>query len=235
MTPVDLVCLDRAGLKWAQATVTRDHYLHAPVDARCSVEGYGVLVGGEVMGCLLVGRPEATKVKGWYGSLDDVRTGKCAVSYWSVLNLARVWLDPRVQPGGAWYEPSILPGFRDRHGVWHSTLASTALWLLIARVGVDYLLRRPPCFLDEPYQLTHLLSYQNARLHRGIIYQAAGFERYRDNGKGIVTWRIALPPLTPEQDQTIRQRAMQHPRSIAYRARRAAADVRQPQLALGGL
>lgn len=217
---IDLVRLGKAGLAWAQETVTRDHYLHAPVDSRCSVEGYGVLVHGAMLGCLLVGRPEATRVKGWYGTLDDLRNGRCEASYWSVLNLARVWLDPYVQPGGWAYDPAVLPGFVDRRGCWHSTLASTAIRLLIGRVGVEYLLARPPCFLDEPYEVRWLLSYCDTRRHKGTIYRAAGFTLYRTNARGIQTWRAPLPALTPAQHAAIWDVSHACPRSRRYRAAR---------------
>ena len=68
--------LDRAGVRWAQETVTASHYLRAPVDLRCSVE-VGEL--GRV-GLLLFGRPEATRCAAWYGGVDDVETGRCEVT-----------------------------------------------------------------------------------------------------------------------------------------------------------
>lgn len=228
-SPVWLTPLDAAGLRWAQAQVTAHHYLHAPVDARCSVEGYAVYVGGLAapVGCLLVGRPEATRCYPWYGSVADVASGRAAVTRWQVLNLSRVWLHPDVQAGGWYYDPCVLPGFTDRRGVWHSTLASTVLHLVAARVGCDYLTRRPPCFLDEPYHLRYLLSYCDPTRHRGIIYRAAGWELVRTNGRGLQTWRMALPPLTPDQEGAVRERALCSPRSIRYRAARSAAHIQQ--------
>lgn len=242
---IDLAPLDAAGLAWAQAQVTAHHYLHAPVDARCSVEGYAIHladpghfgVGGRV-GLLLVGRPEATRCYPWYGSVADVAAGRAACTRWEVLNLARVWIDPRYQRGGAYYYAT--PGFTDRTGVFRSTLASDALRLLVARVGADYLTRRPPCFLDEPYQLRWLLSYCQpaegrrwgayARPHRGTIYRAAGWECHRTNRAGLQTWRTAVPPLTPTEDAAIRRLATYCPRSVTYRARRAATLDTQPAL-----
>lgn len=226
---------DLAGLRWAQAQVTAQHYLHAPVDARCSVEGYAVRHArfGRPIGCLLLGRPEATRCYPWYGSVADVAAGRAECTRWQVLNLARVWLDPYLQRGGGgYYDPELVPGFFDRQGVWRSTLASTVLAQLVARVGADYLLARPSCFLDEPYTLRWLLSYCDPlakrtmppyTTHTGALYQAAGFELYRTNARGLQTWRIALPPLTRAQDARVRERALSHPRSIRYRAARLAA------------
>lgn len=225
--------LDAGEMRQAQATMILKHYLGTPVDRRCQVEGYGVMLAPrstELVGYLLVGRPEATRCYPWYGSLQDVVAGKAACSYWEVLNLARVWLSPLVQRGGAWCTPDRVPGFVDRQGVWHSTLASTALRLLVAQVGFDYLARRPPCFLEEPYQIRWLLSYQDPARHRGVIYQAAGWERYRSNRRGLITWRTPLPSLTTSQDVAIRHQATYHQRSIQHRTRRAARTLVQQTL-----
>lgn len=161
---IELMVLDKEGVRCAQGVVTEEHYLHAPVDVRCSVEGYGVyLRAGCVrigpVGLFLLGRPEATKVRGWYGGIPELHAGKCEVTRWQVLNLARVLFHPDFQLRGRWYGPEVLPGFVDRHGAFRSTLASNAISAMAARAGFDYLVRRPPCFLDEPYQIEWLLSY----------------------------------------------------------------------------
>ena len=229
---VHLTPLDAAGLRGAQAHMTAHHYLHTPVDPRCQVEGYGVFVApfSEPVGYLLVGRPEATRCYPWYGSVADVAAGRAACTRWQTLNLARVWLHPAVQEGGVHCGPGTVPGFTDRRGRWYPALASTALRQLAARVGADYLLRRPPCFLEEPYQIRWLLSYQDSARHRGVIYQAAGWERYRQNARGLVTWRTPLPPLTPDEDRAIRHRATYSSRSVRHRTRRAATAYHQPVL-----
>ena len=220
MGVVTLELANKAELGWAQRMVTAGHYLRTPVDTRCSVEVYLVLVEGMAVGCLIFGRPEATRCYPWYGSVEDVTTSRAEVTRWQVLNLARVWLSPAVQAGGAWYEPDLLPGFVDRNGTWRSTLASTAIRMAVQRIGFDYLMRRPPCFLDEPYEIRWLLSYCDTRLHRGVIYAAAGFQRYRINGRGIETWRAPLPALTAAQDEQVRDASRRSPRSQRYRAQR---------------
>lgn len=220
--PVTLNPLDRYGLEWAQGIVTLWHYLRRPVDPRCSVEGYSIhLPGPGCVGLFLLGRPEATRCYPWYGSVPDIASGRAEVTRWQVINLARVWLNPNVQPGGEYYDPEILPGFADRKGVWHSMLASAAIEKLVQRAGVDYLVRRPPCFLDEPYEIRWMLSYCDTRLHRGTIYRAAGFDRFRVNENGIETWRIRLPGMTAEQDTAVRDLTKIHPRSLRYQAARA--------------
>lgn len=221
------------GRAWAQAQVAAHHYLHTPVDVRSSPEMYAVtltLPSGErwACGCLIVGRPEATRAYPWYGSVEDVQTGRASCTRWQVLNLARVWLHPDVQAGGVWYGPDLLPGFIDRRGRWHSALASTALSLLTARVGYDYLLRRPPVWPEEPYEIRWLLSYQDVRLHRGTIYAAAGFERWAQRGN-IATWRTPLPALTAEQHSAVLAASADSPRARRFRGER---ERQRAQLAL---
>lgn len=213
--------LDKAGLAEAQALVTKHHYLGKPVDARCSVEGYGVHLLRVRAGVLLLGRPQATACYPWYGSVADVASGRAEVTRWQVLNLARVYFEPFVQPGGGLYSPQYLPGFVDRRGVFRSTLGSWAIAALADRVVLDYLVARPPCFLEEPYELLWLLSYCDTRLHRGALYRAAGFELYRTNADGVQTWRRPLRPLWPDEDREVRAAAACSPRSIEHRARRA--------------
>lgn len=217
--------LSRGGIAQAQQAVTRYHYLRRPVDTRCSVEGYLVQFRANAIGYLLFGRPEATRCGDWYGSVEDVQTGRCGVTRWQVLNLARVWIDPAYQPGGKCYSPHYLPGFTDRRGVFRSILASEVLKVTISQIGFDYLMRRPPCFLEEPYQIRWLLSYCDTRLHKGTIYKAAGFELYRTNKDGIQTWRIRLPELTGWQDGQVREAARVNPRSVRYRAQRAQLEL----------
>lgn len=118
-----------------------------------------------------------------------------------------------------------LPGFVDRRGAFRSTLASAVVLALAQQVVRDYLVRRPPCFLEEPYQLRWLLSYCDTRLHRGTIYKAAGFELYRTNERGLQTWRLPLRGLTPAEDAEVREASRFNSRSQAFRARRAQGDL----------
>jgi hypothetical protein len=124
---------DKSGLKWAQEQVLQHHYLHTPVDARCSPVAMLVKLFDRSVGCLIFGRPEATRVNGWYGSVEDAQTGRCQLTRWEILNLVRVWLDPSLQPEGEWYHPqgfigpSVLPGFYDRKRHWHSTTSGSLL------------------------------------------------------------------------------------------------------------
>jgi hypothetical protein len=222
--------VDAAGLKLAQAAVTSHHYLRKPVDVRSMPEAYEVrLSHGPVLsgplGYLIVGRPEATRCKGWYGSIEDVAAGWAPVTRWQVLNLARVWLDPAVQPGGMLYRRELIPGFIDRRGAFRSTLASEVVRALADQVVRDYLVRRPPCFLEEPYQLRWLLSYCDTSLHRGTIYKAAGFELFRTNARGLQTWRLPLRALTPAEDVEVRRASCCDPRARTFRRRREQGEL----------
>lgn len=222
---IHLELLDKAGVDAAQQLVARHHYLHKPIDPRCCVEGYEVLLCSVGVGVLLLGRPQATVCYPWYGSVEQVVTGRAEVTRWQVLNLARVYFSPIVQPGGALYGPEYLPGFQDRRGVFRSTLGTVAIALLADHVVVDYLLRRPPCFLEEPYELRWLLSYCDTTLHRGVLYRAAGFELWRTNATGIQTWRRPLRSLGVGELGLVQDAAKRSPRSIEHRARRAQAEA----------
>lgn len=213
---------------WAERNISQSHYLKRMPDPRTSYELFAARVNDNLAGALVFGRPEATRCANWYGGVEDVRFGKCEVTRWQVLNLSRVWIDAAYQVNGLKYNPGCVPGFTDRRGAFRSTLASAVIHAAIHTIGYEYLKCRPPCFLDEPYKITWLLSYCDTRLHRGTIYAASGFELYRTNDNGIQTWRIQLPGLTAEQDADIRRISKFHPRSVSYRARRA-------QLELNGL
>lgn len=225
---ITLTLASRTEIAEMQTTVTAHHYLHRPVDSRCSVEGYTVALDGIPVGLLMFGRPEATRCGNWYGGVDDVIAGRCEVTRWQVLNLARVWFDPIVQPGGSLHE--FTPGYRDRRGVWRSTLASQAITSASLTIGRDYLVQRPPCFLDEPYQIEYLMSYCDRRLHRGVIYRAAGFEMYRVNANQIETWRKRLRPLTPADDRDVCKASAMSPRSNRYRMERDRRTLQPPLL-----
>lgn len=195
-------------LRWAQRMVTKYHYLHAPVDSRCSVLAYVARLGEDRVGTLLFGRPEATRCyRGGltYGSLADVASGRAQYSYWSVLNLARVWLDPRIQRGGDWYIPKA---------------ASTLIREALERVVVDYLLRYPPVDCSQPYQIERVLSYCDETVHSGYLYRVCRFKRVRVNAAGMATYAKRVRPLTDQERQQVERLSEQHPRSRRYRSQR---------------
>jgi hypothetical protein len=217
---LSLALADDAQTRLANEIVTRHHYLRSPVDGRCSLLAYLVILGGKPVGCLIFGRPEASRVGGWYGDVAEKTAGKCRLSRWEVLNLSRVWIDPIAQEGGPWYSPEILPGFSDRHGAFHSTLATTVIEMALETVVLDYLVSFPPVDTAEPYQIAEILSYC-ARQHKGTIYQESGFRLERQNSRGLRTYARPVRPLTPGEDAYIRFLAEHSPRSKHYRALRA--------------
>lgn len=226
----DLVLTPAAGalLTWCKEQVRRHHYLHTAPDPRTRPFAYAVLLQGEPVGCLHFGRPEATCCyRGGltYGSQAGITSGRAAFDRWEVLNLSRVWLSPDVQAGGRLARPEVmpagLPGHTDRKGVYWPYLASWLIRLSLARVGRDYLLARPPCFVEEPYQVRAVLSYCDTRLHRGTIYKAAGFRRARVNRAGVETWWTPdVAPLTADEDLQVTDLAAVHPRSVRIRNER---------------
>lgn len=205
-----------AEYRYAQALVAAHHYLHTPVDSRTSPLAYLVRWQADdgsppiAAGCLIFGRPEATRCYTGsltYGSLSDVASGRARFSRWEILNLSRIWLDPRIQRGGAHYIPNAA-----------TYLVAQAL----RRVVVDYLMQRPPCFLDEPYELRVCLSYCDTRIHTGALYRAAGFHLARRNPSGIETYTRPLRRLSHAEKNQITQASHRSPRSQAYRAARSA-------------
>jgi hypothetical protein len=196
---------DKEGLQWSQEQVVAHHYLHHPVDVRCSPVAYLVLLGYERVGCLIFGRPEATRVNGWYGSVEDVLANRCRLTRWQVLNLARVWLHPDIQRAGAHY------------------IANAATWVIaqaLRSVVVDYLVCKPPVFLDEPYEIRDCLSYCDTRVHHGSLYRAANFRLERTNERGIETYIRPLRHLTHAEHAQIIQCSLHSKRARQYRLAR---------------
>lgn len=231
---IDLVVGDAGGLEWAQQQVAAHHYLRTRVDTRCRPLALIVTYRGERAGCLIWGRPEATRCYDGgltYGSQADVAAGRAQFDRWEVIALARVWLDPRLQAGGAWCRPGEVPGYTDRRGAFRSTLATSLLSIGSLLITQAYLLRYPPCYLDEPYLLRAALSYCDTRVHRGTIYRAAEWQRARVNDDSIETWWRPLPATPEPWDADIRRAAEQSLRSRTYRARRAA-DATQERMPL---
>jgi len=220
---------DTAGVAWAQAQVETHHYLHKRVDPRSRPLVYLVRhpASGAPLGTLIVGRPEASCCyvgRLTYGGPDARAAGRAAFDRWEVLNLARVWLAPRVQAGGDLFVAGAVPCFVDRRGVPRSTLASALITQLQQRVGTDYLAAHPPVDCLFPYAIRALLSYCDTRVHRGTIYRASGFQCARTNPRGIETWWTPdVAPLTAGADARIRALAASSARSQRIRATRIAA------------
>lgn len=203
---LSLFLADEHGLAWAQTMVQRFHYLGRPVDVRgCPVAYLALLDGCEPVGCLIFARPEATRVSGWYGSLQEVQAGTCRLTRWQVLNLARVWLDPAIQRGNTHY------------------IENAATWLIgqaLRRIPYDYLIKRPVVWPEEPYEIRECLSYCDTQKHRGTLYRAAGFRLHRCNDRGIATYVRPLRRLLHAEHAAIREASRKDPRAQRLRAAR---------------
>lgn len=204
--------------------LVRHHYLRTFPDPRGMPLTYAVRLDGAWVGTLVFGRPESNRCyrgEMTYGSTADRDAGKCRFDRWEVLNLARVWLDPCVQPGGHLCRPDALPGFADRKGRWRPAFASHVVRAAIWAVRYDYLMLYPPCWVEEPYQIRAVLSYCDTRVHRGVIYRASGFALAGANREGIETWyTVDVPPLDPERDAAVRLASRLDGRSASKRAAR---------------
>jgi hypothetical protein len=221
---LSLALADDDQTNWAQNLVAAKHYLKTPVDARCNVLAYIVLLAGHRIGCLIFGRPESTRVGGWYGDVEEKLAGRCRLSRWEVLNLARIYISPVVQPGGAWCRPGIVPGFFDRHGLWHCCLTTRVILMALECVLIDYCLAFPPVFLDQPYQIAEILSYCDSTQprHRGTVYRSAGFRLERTNAEGLQTFARPVRRLTQGEDAWVQYFATHSLRSKRYRSQNAA-------------
>ena len=203
----------------AQRMVAQHHYLHTAVDSRTSPVAYIVRLDQIAVGYVIFGRPESTRCYTGaltYGSLDDVHQGRARYSRWEIINLARIWLDPSIQRGGAHYIPNA---------------ATFIVAQALRRVVIDYLVVRPPCFLDEPFDLRVCLSYCDTRRHTGALYRAANFRLARINKDGIETYFRPLRHLTHDERRRVETASHHSPRSRNFRAARLQTHV-QPALFL---
>src|SRR5437762_2877024 len=119
------LALTHEELEWAQQICASQHYLARRVHPCSRPLAYLVMYGEVRVGILVFGRMQSTRCHHWYGNLDDLKRGWARLSYWEILVLMRVWLDPRLQYGGEWCKPDFVPGFYDRKGQWRSAVAST--------------------------------------------------------------------------------------------------------------
>lgn len=205
-TRLSLRLADERGLQWAQTMVQRFHYLGRPVDVRGRPVAYlAMLDEHEPVGCLIFARPEATRVGGWYGSLEDVAAGRCRLTRWQILNLARVWLDPSIQRGNP------------------NSIENAATWLIgqaLRRVPFDYLIQKPVVWVEEPYEIVECLSYCDTSMHQGTVYRAANFRLVRCNDRGIVTYIRPLRRLLHAEHAAIWEASRKDQRAQRFRAQR---------------
>lgn len=194
-------------LAWAQQVVSERHYLRAKVHRWARPMVYPLRLFGERVGLVMAGIPHATRTRGWWGYPD-------LPTQWQVVDLNRIWLDPRLQKGGEWCSPELLPGFIGWRGRWWPSVTSWAIGEVLVRVQRDRVSMWPPVYLHQPYHVLLAISYHDPQFHKGSIYQHAGAEpMYTDadgrprpaaSGKYGWCWRLPEPSWT-WQEIEIRQ------------------------------
>ncbi len=87
--------------------------------------------------------------------------------------------------------------------------------------------------MSEPYQIREVLSYCDARRHKGTLYRAARFQFVRANASGIETYVRPVRSLTAAEEKIIALRSQHDPRCRKLReARRAMSYEQQTWLSL---
>lgn len=168
--------------EWLNAMAKAHHYMHRAVHQRSMPFGWALAYRDEITrpdgrpcGFIVYASVHFTRLHGEFG-FDDLP------SKWQVLSLARLWIHPDLQRGGALFSPDILPGFTDRKGQFRSTLATQVIQVSLSKVQSRWLEVHPPRYLDEPYHVVKIISYADTRYFSGTIYRAAGF---RETGRTI--------------------------------------------------
>lgn len=190
------------------------HYLHRWPDARSlpfayvlyvpdqwAILGAGTLEpgyyapDGRLWGLVVMKKPQHHQQRGLFGYAG-------LPTAWQVLDLARVWIHPRLQMNH--YAKGVSPYGRLREAGVKSfdmrplNIFSQMVSKVLHRVQADWLEHHPPRFLDQPYHIEVIISYCDLRHHDGKAYRASGFtwNGYggRDRTKEVY-FRKLRPPL----------------------------------------
>lgn len=155
-----------------------------------------VYVIGDRLGLIMVSNPHAPMCKTWWG-YDGLPT------QWQVVDLCRIWLDPRIQKGGELCRPEICPGFIGWRGKWWPSVASWAIEEVLKRVQKDRVSMYPPVFPDQPYHIRLVISYHDPKFHKGKIYKVTNAQPMYTEGdtpipssSGKFGWCWPLPEPT---------------------------------------
>lgn len=209
---LDISLGSRADLEWAQQTVVQHHYLQQRVHYQARPWVYVIRYGEQRLGLVMVALPHATVNGNWWG-------GAGRPTQWQVVDLCRIWLDGRLQRGGAWCRAGIVPGFVDRKGQWQPSTATWAIQAVLARIQRDWVSLNPLVYPDQPYHVRLVVSYHNPLFHAGTIYRHShAIPMYTDkrgnpapspsSGKFGWCWRLPEPAWTWEDIEIIRPRTM---------------------------
>lgn len=216
--PLILKLADRHELATAQAMVKTRHYLQRGVHQLARPMAYLVLRehDREPMGTIIYSRPQCARVYGRasdetaelarWGNIHDVRAGRVARTQWEVVNLARLYLDARLQRRDSRdYVPNAA-----------SNLVAQSLW----HVCLDYLRTYPPAYFSEPWELREAVSYCGSDRYFCTLYLASAFRRVRTNAAGLHTFARPLRGLMPHEKREIKEASLMSEWAREHRAER---------------
>lgn len=187
---------------WVRHICREEHYKRQEVHGRARPVSYlvvreeGWLLADETfhveqrerVGILVFARMQSSRCKGWYGNSKDVAHKWAKQTQWEMLVLSRCWLDPRIQKKGIWHIPKA---------------ASLITKCSLRTIGYDYLLLKPPAFIDRPFEIKEVISYCQRDRFDCMLYWFSRFKLVRKNDDGLRTYAHALPPLTDGQRRHI--------------------------------
>jgi len=155
----DRVGLEIANLKEATDVIVKNHYLHR---GRTMAQiAYWVTLDGERCGVLLFALPRMSATSDKFGGHGPM----------NLVELARMWLDPRVQ------------GYRviDSKGVEHSfSVGTAAVGQALRRIRQDWHGKYPHLPL-----IAACVSWADEEHHEGTIYRAANFTEVGKSGGSL--------------------------------------------------
>lgn len=215
MNCIDIRLGNKKELTWALAWVKEHHYLHQPVAYKARPMVYLARIETEIVGLVMVASPHATKNRGWWGYPGEL-------TQWQVVDLARIWASPKVQAGGEWCRPALVPGFMDRKGIFRGTFTTWMVEQVLNRIQKDRVAMYPPVYPEQPYHIRLVISYHDPAYHRGLIYRVMDWEpMYADEegkplpkasgGKYGWCWRLPEPAWKWNQIRILRPRTMRLP------------------------
>lgn len=210
--------LSRVPAAFVRPTIEQYHYLRRWPDPRSlpfayalSVDGKSGSPDGRPWGIVVFKKLQHHKQLGLFGE-PGLPTA------WQVLDLARVWVHPSLQPdplfrleiGCATYpahrscknHPGLVqPQWlgTDRSGrpvVQHLNIFSRMVAMALRTVQRDWIEHHPPVYPDLPYHIELILSYCDRKHHQGVGYRAANFTRWgqtSDLTKDIYIRRLRRP------------------------------------------
>lgn len=200
-------------LDQVQKRCETDHYLHRWPDPRSLPFAYALYVpdrwairgagdletgyyapDGRLYGLVVMKKPQHHQQRGLFGY-------KGLPTSWQVLDLARVWIHPRLQMDH--YAKGVSPnsklneaGFKT-YDLRPLNVFSQLVSKVLKHVQADWLDHHPPRFLNLPYHIEVIISYCDLAHHDGAAYRASGFtwNGYSSDHTKEVYFRKLRPPL----------------------------------------